>query len=137
MKLGVQPLCYYLIYKKKTHLDASFSITNPIIHKINFYYKSKHKCWRRGFKYIKTFIYLFTYIIIEMYKGIWGFLGSSAGKKSTCNTGHPGLIPASGRSPGERNWYLLQCSCLENPMDRGTWQATVHGVTKSQTWLSN
>ena len=46
-------------------------------------------------------------------------------------------IPESGRSPGECNGNPLQYSCLENPMDRGIWQATVHvGVTKSQTWLS-
>ena len=44
-----------------------------------------------------------------------------------------GLIPGSGRSPGNGN--PLQCSCLENPMDRGAWRATVHGVTKSWTQL--
>ena len=44
-----------------------------------------------------------------------------------------GLIPESGRSPGEGNGNSLQYSCLENPMDRGAWQATVHGVTRSQT----
>jgi len=44
-----------------------------------------------------------------------------------------GLIPGSGRSPGERNGNPLQYSCLENPMDRGAWQATVNRVTKSQT----
>ena len=47
------------------------------------------------------------------------------------------LSPGSGRSPGEGNGNPLQYSCLENPRARGTWQATVHGVTKSQTWLSN
>ena len=47
-----------------------------------------------------------------------------------------GLIPGSGRSPGEGNGNRLQHSCLENSMDRGAWQATVHGVAKSQTWLS-
>ena len=41
-----------------------------------------------------------------------------------------GSIPGSGRSPGEGNGYLLQCSCLENPVDRGAWQATVHGVER-------
>ena len=46
-----------------------------------------------------------------------------------------GLIPGSGRSPGVGNGNLLQYSCLESSMDRGTWQATVHGVTKSWTWL--
>ena len=47
-----------------------------------------------------------------------------------------GSIPGSGRSPGLGKGNLLQYSCLENPMDRRTWLATVHGVTKSQTWLS-
>ena len=47
--------------------------------------------------------------------------------------GDVGSIPGSGRSPGEGNGNHLQCSCLENPMDRGAWRATVHGVTKSQT----
>ena len=46
-----------------------------------------------------------------------------------------GLIPGSGRSTGEGNGYLVQYSCLENPMDRGAWRATVHGVAKSQTQL--
>ena len=44
-----------------------------------------------------------------------------------------GLIPGLGISPGEGNGHPLQYSCLENPMDRGAWGATVHGVTKSQT----
>ena len=59
--------------------------------------------------------------------------GGSEGKKSTCNVGNPGWIPGSGRSPGEVNGYPLQYSCLENSMDRGTWQATFHGAIKSQT----
>ena len=62
-----------------------------------------------------------------------GFSGGSDGKKSVCNAGDLGSIPGSGRSPKEGNGNPLQYSCLENPMDGGTWQATVHGVTKSQT----
>ena len=62
-----------------------------------------------------------------------GFPGGSDGKESTCNVGDPGSILGSGRSPGEGNGNPLQCCCLENSMDRGTWWATVHGVTKSQT----
>ena len=54
-------------------------------------------------------------------------------KNSPANAGDAGLIPGSGRAPGEGNGNLLQDSCLENPMDRGAWWATVHGVTKSQT----
>ena len=49
------------------------------------------------------------------------------------NAGGAGLIPGPGRSPREGNGYSLQYSSLENPMDRGTWQATVHGVVKSWT----
>jgi len=52
---------------------------------------------------------------------------------STCNAGDPGLIPWSGRSPGEGNDYPFQYSCLENFVDRGAWWAIVPGVTKSQT----
>ena len=54
-------------------------------------------------------------------------------KESACNAGDPGSIPGSGRSLGERNGNPLQYSCLENSMDRGAWQATVPGVTKSWT----
>ena len=66
-----------------------------------------------------------------------GFPGGSDGKASACNMEDLGSIPGSGRSPGEGNGNPLQYSCLENPMDREAWQATVHGVAKSQTRLSN
>ena len=59
-----------------------------------------------------------------------GFPGGSGGKESACNVGDSGLIPGSGRLPGEENGYPLQDSCLENSMDRGTQWATVHGVTQ-------
>ena len=59
-----------------------------------------------------------------------GFPGGSEGKESACSAGGPGLIPRSGRSPGERYGYPLQYSCLENSVDRGAWQATVYGVTR-------
>ena len=49
------------------------------------------------------------------------FSGGADGKASAYNVGHPGLIPGSGRSPGEGNGTTLQYSCLENPMDRGAW----------------
>ena len=56
--------------------------------------------------------------------------GGSGVKNLPANTGDTGLIPGLGRSPGEGNSNLLQYSCLENPMGRGAWQATVHGVAK-------
>ena len=55
------------------------------------------------------------------------------GKESACDAGDLGLIPGLGRSPGGGHGYPLQYSCLEKPMDRRAWLATVHGVTKSQT----
>ena len=65
---------------------------------------------------------------------VTGFPGGSDGEESACNVGDPGLILGSGRFPGERNGcYPLQYSYLENPMDTGAWQATVHVVVKSQT----
>ena len=65
------------------------------------------------------------------------FLGGSVGKEPACNGGDSGAILGSGRSPGEGNGKLLQYSCLENSMDRRVWWAAVHGVTKSQTQLSD
>ena len=65
--------------------------------------------------------------------------GNIAGTKAQtvedlpANAGDPGLIPGSGRSPGKGNGYQLQYSCPENSMDRGAWQATVHGIAKSRT----
>ena len=61
------------------------------------------------------------------------FPGGSDGKESACNEGDAGSIPGLKRSSGGRNGNPLQYSCLENPMDRGAWWATVHGVTESQT----
>ena len=65
------------------------------------------------------------------------FPGGSGGKASACNAGNPGLIPGSGRSPGEGNDNPFQYPYLENPMDGGGWEATVHGVAKSWTRLCN
>ena len=71
---------------------------------------------------------------------MWGFPGGSVGKSSACNLrdkGDAGSIPGLGRSPGGEHGNPLQYSCLENPVDRGAWWATVHGVTESQTLLSD
>ena len=63
-------------------------------------------------------------------------LVTQTGKESACNGGGLGLMPRLGRSPGEGKGYPLQYSGLESSMDRGAWQATVHGVAKSWTQLS-
>ena len=79
---------------------------------------------------------VFSYMqILQHY--IRGFSHSSVSKESTCNAGDISSIPGSGRSPGEGNDNHSTSSCLENPMDREAWQATVHGVAKSQTRLND
>ena len=70
---------------------------------------------------------------LHLHMYIWSFPGGSEDKASACNAGDPGSILGLRRSPGEGNGTPLQYSCLENPMDRGAWRATVHGVAKSQT----
>ena len=65
------------------------------------------------------------------------FPGVSDNKQPACNAGYPGSIPGLGRSPGGGKGNPLQYSCLENPMDGRAWWATVHGVTKSWTQLSD
>ena len=75
--------------------------------------------------------------IKEVINLAWGFPGGSDSKESARNAGDLGSILTLGRFPGEENGYLLQYSSPENPMDRGAWRAIVHGVTKSQTRLSN
>ena len=65
------------------------------------------------------------------------FLHGSASKESAGNAGDPGSIPELGKFPAEGNGNPFQYACLGNPMDRGAWQAIIHGVTKSRTQLSN
>ena len=59
-----------------------------------------------------------------------GFPGGPVVKNLPANAGDVGSVPGSGRSPGEENGNPLQYSCLGNPMDRGAWQATVHGIAR-------
>ena len=73
-----------------------------------------------------------------IWRYIWGFPGGSVGKESTCSAGDTedmGSVAGLGRFPGGGHGNPLQYSCLENPMDRGAWQAIVDRVTKSWTWL--
>ena len=79
-----------------------------------------------------SFFLIFKKIFIYL-----GFPGGSDDKVSAYNAGDVSSIPGSRRSPVEGNGTTLQYSCLENPMDRGAWWATVHGVTKSPIQLSN
>ena len=81
------------------------------------------------FNYVSIYyILIYACVFLDM-----GLPGGSAVGNLPANSGDAGSIPGSGRSPGEGNGKLLQYSCLGNPMDRGAWQATVHGLTNSQT----
>ena len=86
---------------------------------------------------ICTAMWGYIYLAILYGLQLRGFPGGSEGKASACNAGDLGSILGLGRSPGEGNGNPLQYSCLENPMDRGAWRATVHGVAKSRTRLSD
>ena len=70
-------------------------------------------------------------VIYLIFFSAHGFPSGSAGKGSACNAGDLGSIPGLRRSPGEGIGYPFQYSCVENPMDRGAWQATDHGITES------
>ena len=94
------------------------------------------------FMCLRVYLYfMFVYVyILSLFTHFFFFLlfpGGSVGEIPACNTGDPDSIPGSGRFPGEGNGNPLQYSCLENSTDRGAWQATVHGIPKSQTGLSN
>ena len=80
----------------------------------------------------KSFMFL-----LAMHISSLGFLGGSVLKNLPASVRDTSSIPDLGRSPGEGNGNPFQYSCLENPMDRGAWRATVHRVPKSQTRLSN
>ena len=91
--------------------------------------------------YVCVCIYTHTYIYPSMNMCICmcytGFSGGSVVKNLPANAGDTGSIPGLERSPGRQNSNPFQYSCLENPMDRGAWQATVQGVTKSYNWATD
>ena len=112
----------------------------------------KQYCWRLYKTVHISNAYVFSQILIlQTYRPMywvcnhspvvwglcWGFPGGSDGKKSAYNGADPGSIPWLGRSPGGGHGNPLWYSCLENPMHRGAWQATVLWITKTQTRLSN
>ena len=78
---------------------------------------------------LQTHLYYIASTQWELEERDWGW-DSSVSKESACNAGDLGSIPGSGRSHGEGNGNPLHCACVENPMDRGTWWATVHGVAR-------
>ena len=85
--------------------------------------------WVRSLKVVIHTLYIWRFIL--------DFPGGSDSKESACNVGEPRSIPGLGRYLREGSGYKLQYSFLENAMDRGSWQATMHGVTKSRIRLSD
>ena len=90
------------------------------------------RIWKRMCIYIYIYVCVCVCVCVCM-----GFPGGLDGKESTLNVRDLGLIPGSGRFPRGGHSNPLQCSCLENPMDRGAWRATVYGVAESDMteWL--
>ena len=86
----------------------------------NFKAKKRYYTIKKNWRMLKIGNWL------NLFYWIWGFPGSSVGKESACSAGDPGLIPGSGRSPGEGNGKPLQYPCPENLMDSGAWWAAVH-----------
>ena len=85
----------------------------------------------------KLFFFLHINFTLKLFSLVYmvymDFAGVAPVKNPPANAGDPGSIPGSGRSSGDGNGNPLQYSCLENPMDKGAWGATVHGLAKSQT----
>ena len=96
----------------------------------------KHLVVKNQILFYNTFIYMSEYEL-NFKDQCMGLPYSSDGKESACNAEDLGSVLGSGRSSGERNGNPLQYSCLENPMDREAWWATVHSITKSWTQLSD
>ena len=87
--------------------------------------------------YLNCFLFAFSQIDFSWMKCFSGYCLLSISTIKSDIHYNPGLIPGWGKSPGEGNGNPLQYSCLENSRDRGAWWATVHGVTKGRTQLSN
>ena len=98
--------------------------------------RKRRRLFRKRLHKVKAFLHLKAQCVKRQTK-LLIFIGGSDGKESACKAGDLGLIPGSGRSPEEGNYNPLQYSCLENSIDRETWQGPVHGVAKSQTPLSD
>ena len=105
----------------------TFFLTDKTINQKNLETSGYSTCRERGtYLSLSALIHCLKLVII-------GLSGGSEGEESACNARKRGLIPGLGRCPGEKNGNPLQYACLGNPMDRRAWQATVHGVTESQT----
>ena len=113
-------------YQRKTCF--AFELSNPHFYRPEIYILNVLKVWIENKKVIKCEGNIKPFLAKDL-----GFPSGSDSKEFTYSAGDLGSFPGLGRSPGEANGYPLQYSGLENSMDRGSWQATVHGVVKSHT----
>ena len=116
-------------YLKTTGLYGDLLLLSTLFH--FFYFIISAPLHMFVFQFLHLFF--FFYVLAQVFGLPWWL----SGKESTCNVGNEDSIPWLGIFPGEGNGNPLQYSCLENPMDRGAWWATVHGITKNRTRLSN
>ena len=135
--------------EKICHLGWQFSLTNEAMRLMEYALSKEdvtrfpHWCYHNFYRHLFPGGYTYyprktlrteNWVFIKNQKG---FPGGLAVKNLPANTGDRGSIPGLGKSPGEGNGNQLQYSCLENPMDRGAWRATIHGVTESWTQVSD
>ena len=115
-------------------LGSKITVNGVCSHEIKYACSLEGKLWQTH-SFLPTKVHTVKDMVFPVV--IYSFPGGSEDKVSACSEGDLGLIPGSGRSPGEGNGNPLQYSCLENPMDGGAWWAAVHRVAKSQTRLSD
>ena len=128
----------YTHKKKKLYILIPLSPFNLIMLSIHSIVGFRHFCLDSISSVpLIVLLILFYFWICRTLTCFQDFPGGSDSKESACNARYLGSIPGSERFPGEGNGNPLHYSCLENPMDGGTQQAIVHGVTKSQTRLSD
>ena len=89
----------------------------------------------KNFTYIYICVCACVCVCVCVYMYVIYVFHGSDGKEPDCNVGHTGSVPGLGRSPGERNGYLLQYPHLKNSIDRVAWQSTVHGVIYTLTCM--
>ena len=116
----------FLTFHKLYKLHLQYQSALFLICSLIFYW---YHVWPHSYHEICV-VFNFYCNIVDLQHCIPGLPGSSVGKESACSAGNLGSIPRLGRSPGEGNGRLFPYSCLENPMDRGAWWATVSGFAR-------
>ena len=106
--------------------------TQVLRHPMPVFLKQEKKCYSQKTPASRSLALLHEVVLWAGYLNFLGFPGGSVGIESSCQCRRPGFNPWVGKIPWRRKWQHTPGNCLGNPLDRGTWQATVHGVTKSQ-----